>query len=41
MTSMFEKSKNITFAQNTVKIMSAVNETNIAEIKALAEEILR
>ena len=41
MTSMFEKSNNITFAQNTVKIMSAVNETNIAEIKALAEEILR
>ena len=41
MTAMFEKSKNITFAQNTVKIMSAVNETNIAEIKALAEEILR
>ena len=41
MTSMFEKSKDITFAQNAVKIMSAVNETNISEIKALAEEILR
>ena len=41
MTAMFEKSKNITFTQNTVKIMSAVNETNISEIKALAEEILR
>ena len=41
MTSMFEKSKNITFTQNTVKIMSAVKEDNIAEIKALAEEILK
>lgn len=41
MTSMFEKSKNITFTQNTVKIMSAVKEYNIAEIKALAEEILK
>lgn len=41
MTSMFEKSKNITFTQNTVKIMSAVKEENIAEIKALAEEILK
>ena len=41
MTSMFEKSKNITFAQNTVKITSAVKEENIAEIKALAEEILK
>lgn len=41
MTSMFEKSKNITFAQNTVKIMSAVNDENKTEIKALAEEILK
>ena len=41
MTAMFEKSKNITFAQNTVKITSAVKEENIAEIKALAEEILK
>ena len=41
MTAMFEKSKNITFTQNTVKIMSAVKEENIAEIKALAEEILK
>ena len=41
MTSMFEKSKNITFAQNTVKIMSAVSDENKNEIKALAEEILK
>ena len=41
MTAMFEKSKNITFTQNTVKIMSAVKEENIEEIKALAEEILK
>lgn len=41
MTAMFEKSKNVTFTQNTVKIMSAVNEENKTQIKALAEEILK
>lgn len=40
MTGMFEKSKNITFTENNVKIMSAVSEENIAQIKALAKEII-
>ncbi len=35
----FEKSKNITFLENTVHIKSAVSEENIAQIKALCEEI--
>lgn len=34
-----EKCKDITFAENTVKIMSAVNEENLAQINALAEEL--
>ena len=37
--SMLEKSKDITFAENTVHIKSAVNDTNIAEINALAKEL--
>lgn len=36
---MLEKSKNITFAENTVHIKSAVNDVNIDEIKALAKEL--
>ncbi len=40
MRKMFEKSKNITFTENSVKIKSAVNEDNIAQIKALAKELI-
>ena len=39
MRGMFEKSKNITFAENEVEIMSAVNEQSIAKIKELAKEL--
>jgi len=38
---MFEKSKNITFTDTTVTIKSAVSDENIAQIEALAEEILK
>ena len=41
MRSMFEKSKNITFCENTVKITSALNETSTAAVEALAEELCR
>ena len=37
---MLENSKNITFTQNNVKILSAVNEQNIQEIKNLAKELI-
>lgn len=37
--SMLEKSKNIAFAQNTVRILSALNEENAEKIDALAKEI--
>ena len=36
---MLEKSKNITFANQGVKILSGVSEENILEIKALANEL--
>ena len=36
----FEKSKNITFAENTVHIRSVMNEQNRAEIENLAKELL-
>ena len=39
MKGMFEKSKNITFAENTVTVRSAVNAANEAQIEALAEEL--
>ncbi|MBR2029144.1 MAG: MBL fold metallo-hydrolase [Oscillospiraceae bacterium] len=39
MKSMFEKSKDITFAENTVKIMSALNDESTAQLKALAKEL--
>ena len=39
MKSMFENSKNISFAENGVKILSAVKEENLNEITALAEEL--
>ena len=38
---MLEGCKNITFTDTTVKIMSAMNDENIAQIDALAEEILK
>jgi flavorubredoxin len=34
-----ENLKNITFTENTVKILSSVKEENIAEIEALANEL--
>ena len=36
---MFEKSKNLTFAETTVSIKSAMNAQNREEIKKLAEEL--
>ena len=41
MKQMFEKSKNITFAQNSVSIKSAVNEANVKEIENLAHELMQ
>ena len=41
MKGMFEKSKNITFAENTVKILSALNDESTAQLEALAEELCR
>ena len=35
----FENSKNITFANTDIKILSGVDEQNIIDIKALAEEL--
>ncbi len=39
--SMFEKSKNITFCDNVVKIASALNEQSSETLEALAEELCR
>lgn len=39
MRKMLENSKNITFAENVVQIKSALNETSIAAIDALCEEL--
>ena len=39
MKNMFEKSKNLTFCENTVSIMSAVNEENEKQLEALADEL--
>ncbi len=41
MQGLFEKSKNITFCENNVKITSGINEANAEEIKALAEELCK
>ena len=41
MKNMFEKSKSLTFCENTVSIMSAMNEKNQAEIDALAQELCK
>ncbi|MBQ1208733.1 MAG: FprA family A-type flavoprotein, partial [Lachnospiraceae bacterium] len=39
MKGMFEKSKNLTFTETTVKIMSALNEESAAQLEKLAEEL--
>lgn len=39
MRGMFEKSKNLTFAENVVRIISALSEENKAQISALATEL--
>lgn len=39
MKGMLEKSKNLTFTENNVKIMSSINDTNIEEIEKLASEL--
>ena len=36
---MLEESKNLTFAEHEVKIMSALNEESSAQLEALAEEL--
>ena len=41
MKAMLEKSKNLTYTEAGVKINSAVSDANIAEIKALAEELAK
>jgi len=41
MRGMFEKSKNITFTDTTVRIMSALNEESTAQLNALADELCR
>ena len=40
MKGMLEKSKNINYTDTTVKIMSALNEESVAQIHALAEELI-
>ena len=40
MKTMLEKCKNLTYTENNVKILSAVNEENKAQIKALAKELM-
>ena len=41
MQGMFAKSKNLTFAENTVKILSALNEDSTTQLNALADELCR
>ncbi len=41
MRGMLEKSKNLTFTETTVKILSALNEESTAQLDALAEELCR
>ena len=41
MKGMLEKSKNITFAENTVKILSALNDESKAQLDALAKELCK
>ena len=41
MKGMLEKSKNLTYTENTVKIMSALNEESTNQLDALADELCR
>ncbi len=41
MKGMLEKSKNLTYAENTVKILSALNEESSAQLEALSDELCR
>ncbi len=41
MMKMFENSKNLTFAENSVTITSAVNDENIKQLELLAEELCK
>ena len=41
MKGMLEASKNLTYAENTVKILSALNEESSAQLTALADELCR
>ena len=41
MTKMLEGSKNLTFTENNVKILSALNDASRAQIAALAEELMK
>ena len=41
MKGMLEKSKNLTYAETTVKILSALNDESTAQVLALAEELAR
>ncbi len=41
MRGMLEKSKNLTFAENTVTVTSALNEASAAKVDALAEELCK
>ena len=41
MRQLFEKSKEITFTENTVKIMSALNEESTTQLENLAEELCK
>ncbi len=41
MKGMLEKSKNLTYTENTVKILSALNEESTAQLNALADELCR
>ena len=41
MRQLFEKSKEITFTETTVKIMSALNEESTTQLENLAEELCK
>ena len=41
MKNMFEKSKNLTFCENKISIMSSMNDKNKEELNALADELCR
>jgi len=41
MCTMLEKSKNLTYCENSVKIMSAMNEENKKQLDALADELVK